>query len=259
MAMMAVTAVAQTEVVGKGLSSEMNASLSASSLPVDLLGDSLKLTPPVLPPTLTAADMMGMNTAKGFSEQSAHGAAALKLWKNAYLGFEGSTYHLPGLMNTETGIVALHQDWGRWHFTAMAVANKYWMPWQRTLSTQYGIGGTVGYDLSEAVTLHAFGYYYATQMQVGPAFSPYMNTTSFGGFADVRFSKTLGTHVGVQRYMNPMNGKWTTEPIVSPYIKLGNSKIVLPLGSILKKMVWGDRDNPLRYRPHPMSLPPARR
>ena len=163
------------------------------------------------------------------------------------------------LLTTEAGTMALHQDLGRWHFSTMGIANKYWMPWQRTLSTQYGFGGTIAYDLNEAVTLHAFGYYYANRIQVGPAMSPYVNNTTYGGFADVRFSNVLGANVGVRRYVNPMNGKWTTEPIVNPYIKIGkDSKIELPLGHILKTLFWGDQDNPMNFRPHPMSRPPVR-
>ena len=98
---------------------------------------------------------------------------------------------MPGMMTMETGSLALHQELGRWHFSAMGIANKYWMPWQYRIATQYGVGGTIGYDLSESVTLHAFGYYYANQMQVGPAMSPYINNTTYGGYADVRFSDTL--------------------------------------------------------------------
>jgi hypothetical protein len=96
-------------------------------------------------------------------------------------------------------------------------------------------------------------------MMVGPAMSPYVNSSTFGGYADIRFSKTFGTNVGMRQYMNPMTGKWVTEPIVNPYIKIGDSKIELPLGGLLKKLVWGDRDNPMNFRPHPMSRPPVKR
>ena len=195
-----------------------------------------------------------------YTHQIKQGATGLNLWKGASLGFYGATSQMPGLMNTETGMMMLHQNAGRWHFTASALANKYWMPWQRTLSTQYGLGGTVGYDLSGAVSLHAFGYYYANQMQVGPAMSPYVNNTTYGGYADIRFNKTFGTKMGVRRYVNPMNGKWTTEPIVNPYIKIGDSKIELPLGGLLKALVWGDRDNPMHFQPRPQApVQPARR
>ena len=126
---------------------------------------------------------------------------------------------------------------------------------QSTLYTQYGFGGTIGYDLSDAVSLHAFGYYYAHNPLVGPAFSPYVNTTSYGGYADIRFSDRFGSNIGVRRYINPMSGRWTTEPIVTPYIKVKKLRIEFPVGSLLKTLIWGDRDNPLRFQPRPMPTP----
>lgn len=220
-----------------------------------LLSDTLKLQ---LEPQFTTPLQMkepSYGQHNDFIESSKTGAVGFQLWKNATIGVAGSTYHLPGLMDISSGALTLHQDLGRWHFTASGMADKYWMPWQRSLSTQYGFGGTVGFDLSKNVTLHAFASYYANRMMVGPAMSPYINTSTFGGYADIRFSNVFGTNVGVRRYMNPMTGKWTTEPIVNPYIKIGDSKIELPLGALLQKLVWGDRDNPMNFRPHPMSRP----
>ena len=54
-----------------------------------------------------------------------------------------------------------------------------------------------------------------------------------------------------------MTGKWTTEPIVNPYIKIGDSKIEFPLGSLLKAFVWGDEDSPMRIQPRPQAPRPA--
>ena len=246
---------AQTEVGSQGLPDADDQSRKPVELPMtmerqpQLLMDSMSLALPPAPPSLSNMNTQGIINTKGFAEQSSQGGTAFRLWKGANIGFYGSNYHLPGLMDTSSGTMAFQQDLGRWHFTASADANKYWMPWQRSLFTQYGFGGTVGYDVSEAVSLHAFGYYYANQMQVGPAMSHYMNSTTFGGFADIRFSNLFGSKLGVRRYVNPMNGKWETEPIVNPYIKVGSGRIELPLGGLLKSIVWGDRDNPMRYQP----------
>ena len=100
-----------------------------------------------------------------------------------------------------------------------------------------------------------FGYYYAHNPLVGPAFSPYVSTTSYGGYADIRFSDRFGSNIGVRRYINPMSGRWTTEPIVTPYIKVKKLRIEFPVGSLLKTLIWGDRDNPLRFQPRPMPTP----
>ncbi len=169
------------------------------------------------------------------------------------LTFYGTTTHMTGLMDMSSGQVALHQNFGRWQLTASAVANKYWMSWQHQLSTQYGVGGMLGYQLSNNVSLYAFGYYYATNPLVCPAMFPYVNSTTYGGYADVRFSKTFGSKVGVRRYLNPMSGQWTTEPIVSPYIKIGDSKLEFPIGSLLKSFIRGNNDNQMRINTGPMA------
>lgn len=177
------------------------------------------------------------------------------------LSFIGSTQHYTGLMDIASGQIALRQQMGRFQFSASVMANKYWMPWQHDLTTQYGVRGAVAYQLSNAVSLHAFGQYYATNPILGPAYYPYVNTTNYGGYADIRFSSVFGTKLGVQRFQNPMTGQWTTEPIVNPYIKIGNSKLELPIGSLLKSFVWGDRDNPLHFNnsrpqaPQPGNMP----
>ena len=177
-----------------------------------------------------------------------------QLWNGASIIVYGGNNQMLGLMDVATGSVSLHQAFGRLHLAASAVANKYWMPMQSQLYTQYGIGGSLGYDLTDAVSLHAFGYYYANNPLVGPAFSPYVSTTSFGGYANIRFSEDFGSEVGVRRYVNPMSGRWTTSPIVTPYFRVGKRnkiEIGLPLGELLKAAIWGDNDNPLRYRPQP--------
>ncbi len=87
-----------------------------------------------------------------------------------------------------------------------------------------------------------------------------MNTTTYGGYADIRFSDRFGSNVGVRRYVNPMSGRWTTEPIVTPYFRIGKKmKLELPIGNLLKAAIGGDRDNPLRFRSRPMSTPQPRK
>ena len=173
------------------------------------------------------------------------------------LSFIGSSQHYTGLMDMASGEIALRQQMGRFMFSASVMANKYWMPWQHNLTTQYGVSGSIGYQLSNAISLHAFGEYYATNPVLGPAFYPYVNTTTYGGYADIRFSNTFGSKVGVRQYMNPMTGKWTTEPIINPYVKLGRSKLEFPIGGILKSLIWGQEENPLHFNNSRPSAPPS--
>ena len=247
--LLSANAMAQTE---NGSSQLPDHTMDATSTGINksYLSDSMRLHTDVMRPQLTIPKEPQVVS---YTQQIKQGAAGFRLWQGATLGFYGTTSQMPGLMNTESSSVIFQQNAGRWHFTASALANKYWMPWQRTLASQYGFGGTVGYDLNDAVSLHAFGYYYANRMQVGPAMSPYVNNTTYGGYADIRFNKTFGANMGVRRYLNPMSGRWTTEPIVNPYIKIGDSKIEFPLGSLLKAFVWGDDDNPMRFQPRPQA------
>lgn len=252
------TMLAQTEVNnGKSLGSLGSPTLSSPTNA--LLSDSIRLhgNPEFTTPVMTKEPSYGQH--QEFMETNKSGSAGFALWKGASLGFQGTNYHLPGLLDTASGSVTLHQDLNRWHFDVSGLANKYWMPWQRRLTTQYGFGGTVGYDVSNTLSLHAFGYYYANKLQVGPAMSPYVASPTYGGYADIRISSKFGTKLGAQRYINPLTGKWTTEPIVNPYFKIGDSKIELPLGALLKTFVEGRQDNPMQFRPHPMKHPVNKR
>ena len=189
------------------------------------------------------------------------------LWKGASLTVNGMQQAMPGMMGINAGNVTLRQDFGRLHFTASGLTNKYWMPGINSmkgpigmpiLHTQWGFGGTLSYDVSPALSLHAFGTYYATNPLVSAAISPYINTTKFGGFADIRINDRFGSYVGAEHYLNPMTGKWDTDPIVTPYINVGRNKksrIEFPVGSLLKAAFFGNRNDPKRWQAPP---PPSR-
>ena len=227
-----------------------------------LLTDSSRISTLVLFPKLQTVLPPTYDHTSNFTQPMTTTPKLLWLWNSANIIVDGSNYQILGLMDVATGAVSFHQDFGRLHLTASAVANKYWMPMQSHLHTQYGFGGTIGYKLTDAVSLHAFGYYYANNPLVGPASSPYVSTTSFGGYANIRFSENFGSEVGVRRHVNPMSGRWTTSPIVTPYFRVGKRhkvEIGLPLGELLKAAIWGDNDKPLRYRPQPPQPQPKKK
>lgn len=179
------------------------------------------------------------------------GITGKDLWTGAFVEFFGQTFQLLGLMNNETISIPLYQNIGRWHLVVSAQANKYWIPWQNELNTQFGYGVLVNYNLNPSVSLHTFGYYYANNMHVGPAMSPYVNNTNYGIYAHICFTKNFGANLGVCRYINPINGKWTTEPIVNPYVKIGDSRLEIPLGNLFKTFMLGSHDNHIQFRQTP--------
>ncbi len=267
----ALQANAQTELDGKGILSGDDAALRTMEFDNHLKMDSTKYAIDAMKPNLlpTPTESSGLSYLNTYKDKARHGigltgqyapmgAKSFNLWHGGHLDINGATNQMPGLMDYQTGSFTLHQDFGRLQLSASATANKYWMPMQSTLYTQYSFSGSAAYSISEAVTLHAYGQYYANNPIVGPAFSPYVSTTTYGAYADIRLSDRFGSNIGVRRYINPMSGQWTTSPIVTPYFRVGKrNKVVigLPLGELLKAAVWGDRDNPMRFRPQPQPQP----
>ena len=176
-------------------------------------------------------------------------------WRGAAVIVSGGADSMPGLLDRESGALTLYQGTGRWSFTASALADKYRLVGMGFIQTRYGVGGTVDYRLSKAISLHAFGYYYPNSSMISPAVNPYLGTTNYGGYADFRISKNFGVDTGVRRYLNPMTGQWVTDPIVSPYIKFNNGqKFGFDFGHILKNVIWGNQD---RMMPRgPVRMPP---
>ena len=191
---------------------------------------------------------------------SSQSGAAFRLWEGAAVGVSGGMDHMPGLMDLNVGSVAFYQDFGRLHLSLSANANKYWLPMQSTLLTQYGFGGHVSYDAASWLTLHAFGNYYPGDLRLSPAISPYVFSSSYGGYADVQFGKNFGANLGAQRYINPMTGRWETEPIVSPYVKFNNgAKLEIPLGHLIKEAIWGKDQPAFGETPVPIMMRPVPR
>ena len=176
-------------------------------------------------------------------------------WRGSALVVSGGADSMPGLLDRESGALTLYQNVGRWNFSASALADKYRFVGLGFLQTRYGVGGTVSYMVNDALSLHAFGYYYGNSSMITPAVNPYLATTTFGGYADLRLHKNFGVDAGVRRYLNPMTGQWVTDPIVSPYIKFNNGqKLGFDFGNILKGLIWGNQDKVVPRGP--VRMPP---
>ena len=189
-----------------------------------------------------------------------HGGKLFSPWQGAAVIVSGGADSMPGLLDRESGALTLYQSVGRWSFSASALADKYRMVGMGFLQTRYGVGGTVGYIVNDAISLHAFGYYYPNSSIISPSVNPYLASTHYGGYADIRFHKNFGMDTGVRRYLNPMTGQWVTEPIVSPYIKLNNGqKFGFDFGHILKGLIWGHQDQMMPRGPVRMGPPQPRR
>ena len=181
-------------------------------------------------------------------------------WRGSAVVVSGGADTMPGLLDRESGALTLYQNPGRWDFSASALADKYRFVGMGFLQTRYGVGGTVGYTVNNVLSLHAFGYYYGNSSMISPTVNPFLATTTFGGYADLRLHKNFGVDAGARRYLNPMTGRWVTDPIVRPYIKLNNGqKFGFDFGNLLKGLIWGNQDQMMPRGPVRMIPPQQQR
>ncbi len=181
-------------------------------------------------------------------------------WRGSAVVVSGGADTMPGLLDRESGALTLYQSLGRWDFSASALADKYRFVGMGFLQTRYGVGGTVGYTVNNVLSLHAFGYYYGNSSMISPTVNPFLATTTFGGYADLRLHKNFGVDAGARRYLNPMTGRWVTDPIVRPYIKLNNGqKFGFDFGNLLKGLIWGNQDQMMPRGPVRMPPPQQQR
>lgn len=181
-------------------------------------------------------------------------------WRGSAVVVSGGADTMPGLLDRESGALTLYQNLGRWDFSASALADKYRLVGMGFLQTRYGVGGTVGYTVNNVLSLHAFGYYYGNSSMISPTVNPFLATTTFGGYADLRLHKNFGVDAGARRYLNPMTGRWVTDPIVRPYIKLNNGqKFGFDFGNLLKGLIWGNQDQMMPRGPVRMPPPQQQR
>lgn len=167
---------------------------------------------------------------------TAPGFVGFGLWNGAALHFSGSAASLPGLMGIESGSAGFTQRIGRLTIDAFASAshNGYF----RGLQTVYGFGGSIGYRISDKLSLTLFGAYYTGADPLTPAMAGYMNSSAFGGYASFDFNDHWGVSVGAQTTRSTITNRWEAAPIVKPYYKFNrNVAVGVDVGGILYQII----------------------
>ena len=86
---------------------------------------------------------------------------------------------------------------------------------------------------------------------------------SLGNIIGDAVGSALGTSsgTGLEDFLSNFGsaqGKWVTDPIVSPYIKIGKKqKIGIDFGHLLKGFIWGNREDMIPRGPVRMPPPPG--
>ena len=173
------------------------------------------------------------------------GVARIYSWSGGYVSASGSVTPFPGLLEIESGAIALIQYIGNLSFHAGGIVNKY--GYFRGLNTQYGITGNVSYHLTPRLSLTAFGTYCFGQpphmpdgKPMSPAMVGYYRQSQFGASVDYQVTDCFGVETGAQAIQRIGTGRYEMEPIVTPYIQTRGRKKVrigLPVGQILHHII----------------------
>jgi len=81
-----------------------------------------------------------------------------------------------------------------------------------------GLNGQMKFILHDRVRLNVFGQYsvYGKQNFVGSNASGMFNQSSYGGSFEFKISDKFGIESGIIRELDPMTGKWTNKPFITP-------------------------------------------
>lgn len=178
------------------------------------LSDSLKSTPElsVKPQVYRAANEFDFR-GNPFSRNWSAGGEVLRLDQNLSLIGSGSYTAYPALGNIGTGSLGLQaKPIDRLTLGVGANVVKYHMG--RSAWNDFGLYVNGSYQLTDALSVNAFGQYYFDQRYHSVGGMGYMQNAVYGGTLGYKFSDSFSLAVGAQRYYDAYTHTWRTVPIV---------------------------------------------
>jgi hypothetical protein len=178
------------------------------------------------------------------------GQASLARWDHGALIANGQTLLMPGLMSVEEGTLSLRQQWGDFLLLAYGAATHYTS--DLGLTTQWGFGGALSYQMTDHIRWTVFGAYHTATGILQPAMAGYIQTPVYGGYIDYRFNtRGAGVKVGAQSYYDPMRRQWEAQPILMPYYR----SVSIDLGGILYQAIKMGTSHPGKHSADPTIMP----
>ena len=156
-------------------------------------------------------------------------------WDDGAIYGIGSTDVMPGLGNFNSATVGITQHLGRFTVTGALSGYKYHI--NRNLYNDFGISGSVSYQIDPHFTISVFGNYSSGNVYDSPAAMPYVNFSCFGGSIRYQASETFGMELGVRRVFDPNLNRWQTIPIVTPTVNIGNCAFGIDVGGLLHSII----------------------
>ena len=162
---------------------------------------------------------------------------------------------LPASLVMQSASLYLRRSEGPVYMEAYVSANNYFT---RSVSHQYGVGGSLTYDLSDFASLTVFGSYYNSNPYFTAASLGLVSTSSYGAYVTLNKNGRVGVNLGVRRYYDPFWGRWETSPIITPRVRISSKiQMEIPVGEMVKpwlqQIISGGRDqgpNMIPYKIH---------
>lgn len=150
------------------------------------------------------------------------------------IDFDAHSYYYPGLLsinNFSSSITLNHSIIDAYLEFNL---NKYYF---RDIENQFGISTQIGIDISKSFRLSAFADFYTINPYYSIASYPYVKSSRYGGYVSYN-SSNFGINLGVERKYDPFMRQWYTTPIVTPIIKISKVQIGLPVGELLRAIIY---------------------
>jgi hypothetical protein len=184
------------------------------------------------------------------------GQAYLLQWNNGGLFANGQHNAMLGLMNHDNALLSMYHQLGKFTVSAFGSASKY--SYFHGLTTQWGFGGSLSYQLTDNLSFTAFGEYYTTTGIAQPSMLGYVSTPVFGGYADYHIEGShFGIQAGAQAYYNQLTQRWEPQPIVMPYYRTSSgAKLGIDVGGIIYHVIRNKTHTDFNGSRNPTIAPP---
>lgn len=171
-------------------------------------------------------------------------AGALFTHRYGILMGAGGQTTLPGIGRSNVASLSyLHAFNDRWTMQVGVDADKMLM--SHFTGQSFGASGMLSYQATDRLAFHVFGGY-------NSGYVPGMQSYRYGGSMAMDITERFGMEMGVQRYYNPMQGRWETVPIATPYYRFNNgAKVGFDVGGLLYQIFHSAsfKKNPQRVNP----------
>lgn len=174
----------------------------------------------------------------------------MRIDQNLSLIGSGSYTAYPALGNIGTGSLGLQATpIDRLTLGVGANVVKYHMG--RSAWNDFGLYVNGSYQLTDALSVNAFGQYYFDQRYHSVGGMGLMQNAVYGGTLGYKFSDSFSLAVGAQRYYDAYTHTWRTVPIVAPTFKIFGAPLTVDVGgliyNIVEALIYNSRDSHSGY------------